>query len=304
MWLPLDNTNGRAYILALVSTTAPIIQTNVPAVVRALRVLDRIAPPLAAETAYSLWVRPGRRKAIHPTEKNVMDDAVRSTITVRGRRIAVYRWGSGSRAVLLVHGWQSRAAAFAPLVRELREYGRTIVAFDAPAHGLSSGRQTDVRDYAAIISELARVHDGFEAIVAHSFGTPGAAHAIRSGVRVGKLVTVNGAADFEYLLQRFASTLGLRRSSITAVQRRTERRLFRGEVDVWSSYSATAELPIEVPWLVIHDDADRTIELTQAHALVAAHPASTELFITHGLGHNRPLRDDAVLDQITAFLEP
>jgi pimeloyl-ACP methyl ester carboxylesterase len=286
------------------STTSPLIQTApLPTAVRALRVLDRIAPPLAAETAYSLWVRPGRRKAVHPTEAPVMDGAVRSTITVRGRRIAVYRWGSGPRAVLLVHGWQSRAAAFAPLVRELRDAGRTVVAFDAPAHGLSSGRQTDVRDYAAIISELARAHDGFEAIVAHSFGTPGAAQAIRGGIRVGKLVTVNGAADFEYLLQRFATTLGLRRSSILAVRKRTERRLFRGVVDdIWSSYSATAALPTEVPWLVIHDDADSTIELAQAHALVAAHPASTELVVTHGLGHNRPLRDDAVLDRIAAFL--
>ena len=274
-----------------------------PAVLRALRVLDRVAPPLAAETAYSLWVRPGRRKAVHASEVAVMDDALRSTITVRGRQIAVYRWGTGGRAVLLVHGWQSRAAAFAPLVRELRVSGRTIVAFDAPAHGLSSGRQTDVRDYAAIISELARVHDGFEAIVAHSFGTPGAAQAIRGGIRVGKLVTINGAADFEYLLKRFAHTLGLKQSSVMAVRRRTEKRLFRGDVDdIWSSYSATAELPTEVPWLVIHDDADSTIELAQAHALVEAHPASTELVITHGLGHNRPLRDDAVLDRIGAFL--
>lgn len=286
------------------STTTPLIQTSqLPVGLRALRVLDRIAPPLAAETAYSLWVRPGRRKAVHPTEAVVMEDAVRSMITVRGRRIAVYRWGSGPRAVLLVHGWQSRAAAFAPLVRELRDAGRTIVAFDAPAHGLSSGRQTDVRDYAAIIGELARAHDGFEAIIAHSFGTPGAVQAIRSGIRVGKLVTVNGAAEFEYLLQRFASTLGLRRASILAIRRRTERRLFRGHADdIWSTYSATAPLTVEVPWLVIHDDADSTIELSQAHALVGAHPASTELLVTHGLGHNRPLRDDVVLDRIGAFL--
>lgn len=286
------------------STTSPLIPTSaLPAAVRALRLLDRIAPPLAAETAYSLWVRPGRRKAVHPTEAAVMDDAVRDTITVRGRRVAVYRWGTGSRAVLLVHGWQSRAAAFAPLVRELRDAGRTIVAFDAPAHGLSSGRQTDVRDYAAIIGELARAHDGFEAIVAHSFGTPGAVQAIRSGIRVGKLVTVNGAAEFEYLLQRFASTLGLRRSSVLAVRRRTEQRLFRGHPDdIWSTYSATAALPVELPWLVVHDDADATIELSQARALVDAHPASTELLITHGLGHNRPLRDDEVLDRITGFL--
>jgi pimeloyl-ACP methyl ester carboxylesterase len=286
------------------STTSPIIQTSqFRAAARALRVLDRIAPPLAAETAYTLWVRPGRRKPVHPSEAPVMEDAARSTITVRGKRIAVYRWGTGPRAVLLVHGWQSRAAAFAPVVRELRDAGRTIVAFDAPAHGLSSGKQTDVRDYAAIIGELSRMHDGFEAIVAHSFGTPGAVQAIRSGIRVGKLITINGAAEFEYLLERFASTLGLRRASVLAVRRRTERRLFRGHpADIWTTFSATAPLPIEMPWLVIHDDADSTIELSQARALVGAHPASTELLITHGLGHNRPLRDDVVLDRIVAFL--
>jgi pimeloyl-ACP methyl ester carboxylesterase len=237
-------------------------------------------------------------------EQLVMDHARRSTIRVRGRRVTVYRWGTGSDAVLLVHGWQSRAAAFAPLVRELRAAGRTIVAFDAPAHGESSGLQTDVRDYAAIIAELARQHDGFEAIVAHSFGTPGAALAIRSGVRVGRLVTINGAADFEYLLQSFARKLGLRDSSVLAIRRLTERRLFPGTADIWTTLSATAPLPVEVPWLVIHDDADTMIGLDQAHALLAAHHASTTLVVTHGLGHNRPLRDESVLDRISAFMSP
>lgn len=277
---------------------------SIPAAIHALRLLESVAPPLAAETAYGLWIRPGKRKPVHETERYVMEHARRSTIRVRGRRVAVYRWGNGPRTVLLVHGWQSRASAFAPLVRELRSAGRTIVAFDAPAHGESSGLRTDVRDYAAIISELGRQHDGLEAIVAHSFGTPGAALAIRGGVRVGRLVTVNGAADFEYLLQSFAQKLGLGSSSVLAVRRRTERRLFRGRDDIWTTLSATAPLPVEVPWLVIHDDADTLIGLDQAHALLAAHPASTTLLITHGLGHNRPLRDDTVLDRISTFLSP
>ncbi len=131
-----------------------------------------------------------------------------------------------------------------------------------------------MRDYAAIIAELARAHDGFEAIVAHSFGTPGAALAIRSGIRVGKLVTINGAADFEYLLQRFAGTLGLTALERDGGARGAPRAGCSAGVtdDIWSRYSATAALPTEVPWLVIHDDADATIELAQAHALVEAHP--------------------------------
>ncbi|UZX02130.1 alpha/beta hydrolase [Arthrobacter sp. CDRTa11] len=277
---------------------------TVPPAVRALHLLERVAPSLAAEAAYSLWVRPGKRKPVHDTERPVMDHASRSTISVRGQRVAVYRWGTGPDAVLLVHGWQSRAAALAPLVRELRAAGRTIVAFDAPAHGESSGHQTNVRDYAAIIEELARQHDGFEAIVAHSFGTPGAALAIRNGVRVGRLVTVNGAADFEYLLAGFASKLGLRESTVDAVRRLTERRVFPGVADIWTSLSATAPLPAAVPWLVIHDDSDTMIGLDQAHALLDAHHASTILVVTHGLGHNRPLRDDSVLERISSFLSP
>lgn len=123
------------------------------------------------------------------------------------------------------------------------------------------------------------------------------------GCAWGDLVTVNGAADFEALLQSFAQKLGLGSSSVLAVRRRTESRLFGGRADIWTSLSATAPLPVEVPWLVIHDDADTLIGLDQAHALLAAHP-STTLIVTHGLGHNRPLRDDTVLDRISAFLSP
>jgi hypothetical protein len=35
---------------------------------------------------------------------------------------------------------------------------------------------------------------------------------------------------------------------------------------------------------------------------VSANPQSARLVLTSGLGHNRPLRDDAVLDRIAAFV--
>jgi pimeloyl-ACP methyl ester carboxylesterase len=204
--------------------------------------------------------------------------------------------------VLLVHGWQSRASAMAPLVRELRQRGRRIVAFDAPGNGLSGGRHTDVRDYAAIIAELAPA-GGFEAIIAHSFGTPATVLALRNGIHSSRLVTVNGAGDFEYLLAQFGRTLRLSPALLAGVRARTERRLFPGVPDVWATYSATnAPLPTSIPWLIIHDDTDVVIELSQAHSLATTNPHA-HLEVTHGLGHNRPLRDDGVLDLITAFVD-
>ena len=118
---------------------------------------------------------------------------------MRGHRVATYEWGSGSRTVLLVHGWQSRASAFAPLVRELRRARPPDRRLRRPRKRSLGRTRTDVRDYAAIIDEL-EPRGGYDAIVAHSFGTPATALAIRNGIRVSRLVTVNGAADFEYLL--------------------------------------------------------------------------------------------------------
>jgi pimeloyl-ACP methyl ester carboxylesterase len=266
-----------------------------------LRTLERVAPVLAAETAYALWVSPGRRIPVHPTERAVMEDARLSFHRIRNKRVAVYEWGHGQRTVLLVHGWRSRASAFAPLVRELRDAGRRVIAFDAPGNGRSAGSRTDIRDYAAAIAELEPAAE-YEAIVAHSFGTPAAALAIRTGTRARRLVTINGAADFEYLLDRFGRTLGLTQRMLGAVRARTERRLFRGTADIWSRYSATqVGLPADLPWLLIHDEDDAVIEVSQARDLLAAHPHARAV-ITQGLGHNRPLRDDAVLERITAFL--
>jgi len=279
------------------------VTSTSPPVSRIVRALERVAPALAAEAAYAAWRSPGKRVAVHPTELAVMSDALARFITVRGKRVATYQWGTGSRTVLLVHGWQSRASAFAPLVRELRATGRRVIAFDAPGNGRSSGSRTDVRDYAAIIAELEPA-GGYEAIVAHSFGTPAAVLALRTGIRAQRLVTVNGAADFEHLLGAFGHTLGLTPRMLGAVRARTERRMFRGVDDIWNRYSATSSpLPADIPWLVLHDEDDVVIDVAQAHALVTAHPRSARLALTSGLGHNRPLRDDAVLDRITAFVD-
>jgi pimeloyl-ACP methyl ester carboxylesterase len=176
-----------------------------------------------------------------------------------------------------------------------------VIAFDAPGNGRSSGARTDVRDYAAIIAEL-EPRDGCDAIVAHSFGTPATALAIRHGIRATRLVTINGAADFEYLLAAFGRTLGLTQRMLRAVRTRTERRLFPGIDNPWDRYSATAHpLPASIPWLILHDEDDAVIDLSQARSLAAAHPHAT-FELTQGLGHNRPLRDDAVLDRVTEFL--
>lgn len=268
--------------------------------VDAFRLMQRVAPPLAAEAAYSLWLSTGRRKRVHPLERAVIEQATTSTIRAGRSRIAVYTWGTGPRPVLLAHGWQGRAAEFAELVRELRAQDRTIIAFDAPGHGASGGRRPDIRDFADVIAALGRRYGTFEAIVAHSFGTPAAALAIRNGTRAHRLVTIGGVAELDYLATSFGRILDLSPRTIAGLKRRIEQRRFHTVPDVWTALSATAA-PLGMPMLVIHDRDDLMVHFAQAEALVAAHPHSATLF-TSGLGHHRVLRDDEVLDAISEFV--
>lgn len=270
------------------------------AAVGSFRLMQRVAPPIAAEAAYALWFSTGRPKRVHPMEQAVIDQAKTSIVRVGGRRIVVYTWGNGAKPVLLVHGWQGRAAEFGEIVREVRASDRTIIAFDAPGHGASTGRRPDFRDFADVIGVLWRKYGAFEAIISHSLGSPAVAVAILNGARTGRLVTIGGVAELGYAATSFGRMLDLTPRTVAGLKRRIQQRRFHEVPDLWTTYSPTTA-PLDMPLLVVHDCDDHVVEVSQAEALVAAHPHAATLF-TSGLGHYRVLRDDAVLDAIAEFV--
>src|SRR3569833_3588632 len=89
--------------------------------------------------AYDLFTHPLRRAPVRPEEQEVHDRAVRSTLPVDGKRVAVYTWGDGSRPVLLLHGYEGRSSNFARLVPALLAQGYSPVANDTFGHGASEG---------------------------------------------------------------------------------------------------------------------------------------------------------------------
>ena len=85
--------------------------------------------------------------------------------------MAVTSWGSGSPAVLLLHGWGGSRAQMTGFVNPLLAAGYRVVTFDQPAHGESDGKTTNILEIAPALGALAARAGNFHAIVAHSFGT-------------------------------------------------------------------------------------------------------------------------------------
>lgn len=273
-----------------------------PTVVRtAIRAAERLSPSLAAGLALPLYRATGPRRRVLPGEAAVHDAAERSTIVVRGVRVAVYRWGRSARTALLVHGWQGRAAQFAPIIRELRGAGFAVVSFDAPAHGDSGGRHTDLPQQHEIVAHLAE-SSGAELLVAHSFGTLAALAVARDAVGVRRVAAIAPVADPEMTLQGFAAAVGLRAAGTEELRRRFIRAIGADD-DVFARYSALRHpLPARIPLLLLHDPADRRVPVGQSLGLREAMPHA-DLRVLPGAGHSRILGVDETLDALLEFAD-
>ncbi|MFD0275810.1 alpha/beta hydrolase [Kitasatospora sp. NPDC127111] len=262
-----------------------------------------VAPGLAGRAAFRLFRHPLRRGPVRTREREIHQRAVTEELSHHGERVVVYRWGDGTRPVLLLHGWQSRASRFADFVPRLRALGLSPVAYDAPGHGDSGGRTATVLDHRDIAVRLQERYGDFEALVAHSLGVNAAFLALRGGLRARRLVAVAGVSEVTFMPAAFCARTGLN----AVVERRLrwlmDHAMFPGVGDVGTYFDA-ARGPEELglPILVAHDEDDDVVPLGHAHRLKAAYGDRLDLLVTRGLGHRRILTEPTVIDNAIGFL--
>ena len=268
--------------------------------VRAAAVLS---PRWAAAVAMPLFGSVAKPRPVQGDDEPTMLRARPRTVRIagidrRGVDVDTYEWGDGPRTVVLSHGWNGRASQFSMLVRELLAEGYRVVSFDAPAHGGSGGRRTYLVDWLAVFAALQERHGAFDAMVGHSFGGLATLVGVAGGIDAARVVSIAAPADADLLLNQFQGVLGYPDAVAASMRELFATRYFPGEPDpfAWLS-SVRRPLPAAVPLLVVHDHGDRVVPFGEAGRIVAAHPGS-ELLATTGLGHNRILTDDMVLDAV------
>jgi pimeloyl-ACP methyl ester carboxylesterase len=204
---------------------------------------------------------------------------------------------------VLSHGWNGRASQFSMLVRELVAEGYRVVSFDAPAHGASGGRRTYLVDWLGVFAALQERHGAFEAMIGHSFGGLATLVGVAGGIDAARVVTIAAPADADLLLSQFQGILGYPDTVAASMRELFASRYFPGEPDPFAWLSTVRRpLPVGVPLLVAHDHGDRVVPFGESGRIVAANPGS-EMLATTGLGHNRILTDDAVLDAVLEHVQ-
>jgi pimeloyl-ACP methyl ester carboxylesterase len=264
---------------------------------RVFAALSRLSPYLAARLATVLWFRTHHRRET-VEEQRVLDQARREVRKYCGKSVHVYQWGEGA-PVLLTHGWNGNTGQMTYLVKALVDQGYQVTAFDAPGHGRSSGRSTDILEISGFIAQLLDESGSDTAVIAHSFGCMCALNTIAKGVGVSSVVCISPPKDVTTLLLQYKKILGLNSAVVKRLKQRLEQRL--GE-DMWSQFSMPEWVrSTDIPGLIIHDSRDRYVPVSNSKQIHAAW-ADSRLQITKGLGHMRILQSDEVISTITGFL--
>lgn len=266
---------------------------------RALRVMSGLSPWLAGHWVNWLWYRTHKMK-VATREQQILDEAEWHTLDHEGNPVQIYTWGTGP-GVLLVHGWNGCAAQLTAVAKTLVKQGFRAIAFDAPAHGRSPGRRTELPEISAVIHHLEQQCGPFCAAVTHSFGGMCLMHAIHQGMVIERVACISPPLDVTTLVEQFAHILELPLETVEIQKRLLENRFGENVWDLFSMLSWVRHL--DIPGLIIHDEQDAFVSAIDGKQISRAWPNS-ELLLTSGLGHSRILRSSVTLDALTGFLAP
>lgn len=264
----------------------------------ARRMAARVFPAQAERRLRDFMLTPQRPAADSASDLVRGDNAAR--VPYASRWLRVWSFGNGP-TVLLVHGWSGWAGQFDAWIEPLVGAGHRVVLFDAPAHGGSGGRRTNLMDFAGAIQHVAGLYGPVHAIAAHSFGAPATLFALRHGLKADRLVLISAPLSLTKFSLFVAHVLGLPLSVRGRMQRNLERKLqFRW--DDADTDTALAHLVAErnLPVLLVHDMRDRQVPFASLERLAEAVP-SARVYATDGGGHTRLLRDHCVIAEAVSL---
>ncbi len=216
---------------------------------------------------------------------------------VKDVNIRCYHWQGPGDTVLLVHGWESNAARWQRLIKQLLARGFNVIALDGPGHGQSGGRQFNVPLYASMMEVVVR-HYQPQAIVGHSIGGFASVFLLSQGQypSVQQLAILGTPAELSKMVAGYQRLVGLSNRVVAGLKGLFEKR-FGFTMAHFSG--PTLARTLSIPGLIIHDLNDQTVAHADAESYAANWPQA-RLISTRSQGHR--LNGDGVPEAVVSFL--
>lgn len=262
-----------------------------------LNILVFIYPKKAQALSYSLFSTPRKGKLNASQLPSFLANHVSEKLVYNNYEVQTYTWKGSNDVILLVHGWESNSTRWKKALPHLLASGKTIVAIDAPAHGLTNGSEFNVPYYTEIIQVAINTFKP-KIIIGHSIG--GAATVFNQfkypNSDVHKLVLLGTPDEISIILKNYVMLLSLNRKNEKLFIAYFESN-FNVHIPTFSGSNFAKT--IKAKTLIVHDVEDQVVLFKEGLKLKNAFE-NASFIETNALGHS--LHSSAIYNQIAQFI--
>lgn len=262
-----------------------------------INLISFVNPKKASALAYQFFSEPRVGKLTKEKLPKILQNASTETIYHNEHHFQIYTWNGNSNVILLVHGWESNASRWKKILPYLQKSGSTIIAIDAPAHGLSSGKEFNVPQYVAFMHVIIQKHKP-KHIIGHSLGGIASAYYqhLYKNHSIEKLVLLGSPSDFTILLSNYIQLLSLNSRVHQSLIEYTKDR-FQIIAENFSTSNFLYNSRIQ--GIIAHDIDDKVVSFKEGEK-IANSWKNANFIETKGLGHS--MHDDDLYTKIAHFL--
>ncbi|MBC7827825.1 MAG: alpha/beta hydrolase [Chitinophagaceae bacterium] len=264
-----------------------------------LNILAVLSKKKAARAAMKIFSTPFRKskKQTPPVFKK----AENISFKMDGNTIRGYRWNAGKEnKLLIIHGFESSSKNFDRYIMPLVKQGYQVLAFDAPAHGQSGGKQVNLLIYVKMLHRIHELYGPISSYLSHSFGGLAVTHFLETipHDETVKLVLVAPATESTSAIDSFFKILHLG----TDIRKEFDQLILDKSgvsPDHYSIRRAIKNIKAKILWF--HDEDDELTPIEDALRVREENHSHIEFVITKGLGHRKIYRENMVVKRIITF---
>ena len=264
------------------------------------KLLSSISKRKAAEKAFQLFSTSQFRtkKELPPVFKR----SQKIEFPFEGNIVRGYQWNRPSpKKALILHGFESSVINFDKYIEPLIRKGYEVLAFDAPAHGTSTGKTITVITYKNLVHYIYNNYGPIDSFITHSFGgltlslvLEEIAHSLST-----RIVLIAPAAETKTAIDNFFKLLKLDNAVRSEFDKIIEEQ--GGKPPEWYSVSRIAP-KINGQVLFLQDQDDALTPLSDVKPIMEKNYPNFRFVISEGLGHSRIYRDEQSFRKIMEFL--
>lgn len=271
-----------------------------------LNVLSILNLEKAKKVSYRLFSQPRKGKLKKEKLPKILQTAKQETIQFEEDFFQIYTWNNNKTEqceankdiILLVHGWESNASRWKKMLPQLKQLNKTIIAIDAPAHGLSSGKEFNAPKYAEFINEFSKKYSP-KIMIGHSIGGAAICYYLHKykNQEVEKIVMLGSPSEFKIMSDNFVNLLGLN----SKIQKALENHYFeKFDIDIndFSGHLFAKQFAHKA--FIAHDLHDEIVKIDEGRKY-ASHWQNATFIETSGLGHS--MHDNDLYAKIVNFIK-